>query len=87
MRARIEVVLGDIADEGVDAIVTAADESLMGGGGVDGNGGPVALGDAGRLGSRQPARQMVPPAAEGVEASHDRRTTFDQHFYCRGGGI
>jgi O-acetyl-ADP-ribose deacetylase len=50
---RIEVVGGDITEQDVDAVVNAANSSLMGGGGVDGaihrKGGPQILAECKRI--------------------------------------
>lgn len=62
----IEVVLGDITEEDVDAVVTAANESLLGGGGVDGaihrKAGPRLAEAGAKLAPCEPGQAVATPA-------------------------
>lgn len=73
----ITLVRGDITDQSVDAIVNAANSSLLGGGGVDGaihrRGGPAILEDCRRLrashyGKGLPTGQAVATTAGRLDA-------------------
>ncbi|WP_189159105.1 macro domain-containing protein [Lentzea pudingi] len=62
----IEVVLGDITRQEVDIVVTAANESLLGGGGVDGAvhraAGPRLAEAGARLAPCEPGKAVATPA-------------------------
>lgn len=70
--AVVELVLGDLTEQGVDVVVNAANSSLLGGGGVDGavhrKGGPEILAEcrqlrASRYGRGLPTGQAVATTA------------------------
>ena len=76
-QARLSIVQGDITQQTTDAIVNAANSSLMGGGGVDGAihraGGPAILEECKQIVARQghlPTGQAVITTAGNMKARH-----------------
>ena len=76
-QAKISIIQGDITRQATDAIVNAANSSLMGGGGVDGAihraGGPAILEECIKIVARQghlPTGQAVITTAGNMKAKH-----------------
>ncbi|MEV7734036.1 O-acetyl-ADP-ribose deacetylase [Streptomyces sp. NPDC088921] len=88
--ATIRLVQGDITRESADAIVNAANSSLLGGGGVDGaihrRGGPAILADcrklrAGHYGKGLPTGKAVATTAGDLDARWVIHTVGPRHSH------
>lgn len=76
-QAKLHIIQGDITQQSTDAIVNAANSSLMGGGGVDGAihraGGPAILQDCKQIVARQgrlPTGEAVTTTGGNLKAKH-----------------